>query len=203
MKKNKIQLQVNSDCAECLLLPLRIPVSCIGFMPRSAFPIFFRIIWCCSAMCRLIYGDGRMPEKKSLLPSTIRKYPSKAAKNGEWKVQLKPLPAGGPFELTIKGKNTIVLKNILVGDVWVCGGQSNMEWPLSRSSNWNVDKNRTDNSNIRLFYVPKNMSMKPLDNTKEANWELCNERMRPVFFSHRILFWQKPEKELECSHRTY
>src|SRR5512138_1035458 len=89
----------------------------------------------------------------------------KAGKTGEWKVQLKALPAGGPFEMTIKGKNSIVLKNILVGDVWVCGGQSNMEWPLSRSRNWATDKAGVENSNIRLFYVPKNMSMKPLDNT--------------------------------------
>ena len=49
------------------------------------------------------------------------------AKEGKWKVILKPLKAGGPFTMTIKGNNTVTIKNILVGEVWLCSGQSNME----------------------------------------------------------------------------
>jgi hypothetical protein len=49
---------------------------------------------------------------------------AKTTKSGTWKIQLKPVAAGGPYEMTVKGKNSIVLKNILAGDVWVCGGQS-------------------------------------------------------------------------------
>jgi sialate O-acetylesterase len=103
-----------------------------------------------------------------------QKVSAKAARNGEWRVQLEPISAGGPFDMNIKAKNTIVLKNILVGDVWVCGGQSNMEWSLSNSRHWLTDKSNTDNPNIRLFYLPKNMSLKPLNNTLEARWEPCN-----------------------------
>src|SRR5499426_4022193 len=57
------------------------------------------------------------------------------AKDGKWIVRLKSLKAGGPFTLTVSGKNKIELKNVLVGEVWICGGQSNMEWRLDRSDN--------------------------------------------------------------------
>ena len=53
---------------------------------------------------------------------------------GHWEVYLKPLAAGGPFEMTVRGSNTITLRDILVGEVWVASGQSNMVWPLERSN---------------------------------------------------------------------
>src|SRR5439155_22796199 len=56
-----------------------------------------------------------------------------AAADGSWRVELAPLEAGGPFELTIKGNNEIKLKDVLVGEVWICSGQSNMEWPVAAS----------------------------------------------------------------------
>ncbi len=143
-----------------------------------------------------IWGWAKPGEKVTVSIST-QKVVAKAGKNGEWKVQLKPLPAGGPFDMTIKGKNTIVLKNILYGDVWVCGGQSNMEWPLSGSRNWETDKNNTDNPNIRLFYVPKNMSLKPLENTKEAKWELCNQASAASFSAIGYYFGKNLNGELK------
>src|SRR6185369_6865891 len=48
---------------------------------------------------------------------------------GRWEVRIGPFKAGGPYEMTIAEKNTIVLKNILAGEVWIASGQSNMEWP--------------------------------------------------------------------------
>jgi len=125
-----------------------------------------------------------------------QKVTVRATKDGKWKALLKPLTAGGPHEMTIRGKNTIVLKNILVGDVWVCGGQSNMEWPLSGSRNWVTDQNSTETPNIRLFYVPKNMSMAPLDNTNEARWEPCNRETAAGFSAIGYYFGRNLEKEL-------
>src|SRR4029077_17747551 len=58
---------------------------------------------------------------------------STTAANGKWMVRLEKLKAGGPFELTISGKNRLELKNVLVGEVWICSGQSNMWWPISMS----------------------------------------------------------------------
>src|SRR5689334_13436518 len=53
------------------------------------------------------------------------------ARQGKWSVTLPALPAGGPYTLAVSGRNRIALTNILAGDVFLCSGQSNMEWPLS------------------------------------------------------------------------
>lgn len=125
-----------------------------------------------------------------------QKVSVRTSKDGKWKIQLKPLDAGGPYEMSVKGKNSIILKNILVGDVWVCGGQSNMEWPLSNSRNWITDQNSTESERIRLFYVPKNMSMSPLDNTNEARWDICNQQSASGFSAIGYYFGRNLEKEL-------
>src|SRR5688500_10206103 len=58
-----------------------------------------------------------------------------AGRDGKWMVKLDPLRAGGPFDMTIAGKNTITLRNVAVGEVWLASGQSNMEWPVAASQN--------------------------------------------------------------------
>ncbi|HRK36278.1 MAG TPA: sialate O-acetylesterase, partial [Candidatus Hydrogenedentes bacterium] len=59
---------------------------------------------------------------------------AKADETGNWETKLAPMRAGGPFDLTIKSRGaTAVVKDVLVGDVWGCSGQSNMEWPIDRS----------------------------------------------------------------------
>src|SRR5689334_11402081 len=53
---------------------------------------------------------------------------AKADGDGRWSVTLDPLPAGGPHTLTVRGKNTVTFDDVLVGEVWLCSGQSNMQW---------------------------------------------------------------------------
>ncbi len=62
-------------------------------------------------------------------------YGARAGNDGKWMVKLFHSTAGGPFEITIVGKNTIKIENVVVGEVWVCSGQSNMQWPVTRSAN--------------------------------------------------------------------
>ena len=80
---------------------------------------------------------------------------STEAKDGKWKVLLPMSKAGGPFELKVNGSNEITLTNVLVGEVWICSGQSNMEWPLRSSFEPEKDIANSKNSKIRLFTVPK------------------------------------------------
>jgi sialate O-acetylesterase len=126
-----------------------------------------------------------------------QKVTTKTASNGEWQVKLNAIPAGGPYEMTISGKNTLVLKNILAGDIWICSGQSNMEFPLSQSRHWQTDKNATSNNRIRLFYVPKNMSSKPLQNTQPAKWEICDEKSAGAFSAVGYYFGLNLNKKLD------
>ena len=62
---------------------------------------------------------------------------TKTEKNGKWKIILPSLAAGGPYEMIIQGKNKIIIKNIMIGDVWLASGQSNMEFTLKNTNNAN------------------------------------------------------------------
>lgn len=93
---------------------------------------------------------------------------------GKWSVNLKKLKAGGPDTLTVSTKTkTLQFTNVLVGEVWVCSGQSNMEWPLDKSFEPQADIASATNAQIRLFLVPKNKSDAPTTRIK-AGWVICS-----------------------------
>ena len=79
---------------------------------------------------------------------------STTVKDGRWLVRLKPMKAGGPFTMTITGDNTITITNVLVGEVWLCSGQSNMAFHLSRAANAAEAIAAAGDSQLRLFTVP-------------------------------------------------
>ena len=84
---------------------------------------------------------------------------------GKWKVLLRPMPANArPGTLTVTGTTTVTLQDVVVGDVWICSGQSNMEWPMSRSFQPEADIQASTQTNLRLFTVLKNRSRYPLEN---------------------------------------
>ena len=91
---------------------------------------------------------------------------------GQWSLQLPAMPAGGPFELTVRGHNTLKLTGILVGEVWVCSGQSNMEMGIGMCKDAKEEIAAAANPNIRLFLVPKKASGQPLSDV-EATWRPC------------------------------
>lgn len=92
---------------------------------------------------------------------------------GLWSVWLPPGPAGGPFELTVRGTNTIALHDVLAGDVWVASGQSNMEWPLKNARDGEVETNRANHPQIRLFRVNNKVANYPLDDVNAKPWAVC------------------------------
>jgi sialate O-acetylesterase len=80
---------------------------------------------------------------------------SAVARDGKWMVRLRPLRAGGPFTMTIVGENTVVIRNIVVGKVWVASGQSNMAWPIDQSADAERVKAASSDAMLRLFTVPQ------------------------------------------------
>jgi len=98
---------------------------------------------------------------------------AKADANGEWRVELPAMKAGGPHELTVTGKNSLKLANILVGEVWVCSGQSNMEFELKWAQNAQQEIKDADYSQIRLLHVPRTAADLPLKDIK-ARWFVCS-----------------------------
>jgi sialate O-acetylesterase len=98
---------------------------------------------------------------------------TKAVENGTWKLNLCPLEAGGPYEMTIKAKSKIVLTDILVGEVWFCSGQSNMEMGIGVIKDAEKEIAAANYPKIRLFDVPKKPSAQPLSDV-DAVWRTCS-----------------------------
>ncbi|GBC98831.1 hypothetical protein HRbin17_01347 [bacterium HR17] len=96
-----------------------------------------------------------------------------ADSGGRWQVTLPPLPAGGPFELSVKGQqNEIVVRDVLVGEVWVASGQSNMEWPVALAMNAEQEIAHATDPQIRLFQVPHRVADVPQEEVEGA-WQVC------------------------------
>ncbi|HTF19107.1 MAG TPA: sialate O-acetylesterase [Chryseolinea sp.] len=94
--------------------------------------------------------------------------------SGRWRVEFAPEAAGGPYQLVVKGKNTITLSDILVGEVWVCSGQSNMEWPLRAARNAEEEIKVARHPQIRQFLVEKAVSAMPEEDVKGGVWKACS-----------------------------
>ncbi|HEX9827258.1 MAG TPA: sialate O-acetylesterase, partial [Flavobacteriaceae bacterium] len=122
---------------------------------------------------------------------------TKADKNGKWMVHLKPEIAGGPYEMTIMGKNTITIKDVLVGEVWICSGQSNMEFTVKQAMNAEQEIKDSNYPMIRQFLVEKDMGSTPKSNLKSAKWEVCNATTVGNFTAVGYFFAKKLYNELK------
>ena len=98
-----------------------------------------------------------------------------AGETGAWQVRLGPLDAGGPFEMTIEGKNRIALRNVMAGEVWVCSGQSNMWWPVEFSANSRQEIAEASYPKIRLFAVGLKATADPQRDV-QGQWVECNPK---------------------------
>lgn len=98
----------------------------------------------------------------------------KAGKNGKWLIRLDAENAGGPYDMTIKGKNIIQIKNILVGEVWICSGQSNMEWTVGQSMNAKQEIATANNPFIRHIKVQRDISSLPQKDFNAGDWQICD-----------------------------
>ncbi|WP_263357870.1 sialate O-acetylesterase [Acidicapsa ligni] len=92
---------------------------------------------------------------------------TKADELGQWSIYLSPGAAGGPFELMVKGTNTVTLSDVLVGDVWVASGQSNMEFEMRKAATAATDLPKAENSQIRLMIVSRNAAEYPQTDVNE------------------------------------
>ncbi|MEI9921541.1 MAG: sialate O-acetylesterase [Bacteroidota bacterium] len=118
-------------------------------------------------------------------------------KDGKWKIVLAPEEAGGPFELTVTGKSTsVIFKDVLVGEVWVCSGQSNMEWPLRATDNAEAAIAAANNSNIRHIKIPNTVASQPMSDIKAGEWKVASPVTVADFTAVGYFFAQKISKEL-------
>ena len=120
-----------------------------------------------------------------------------ADKNGKWQVTLKPMKTDGQaLKLTVSGKNTVTLEDILIGEVWVGSGQSNMEWQLRGSHNAKEAIPAANHPTIRLFHVPKVQTAAPAADVKAA-WKVCTPETAPTFSGVLYFFGARLQKDLD------
>jgi sialate O-acetylesterase len=101
---------------------------------------------------------------------------STTAKDGQWSVRLKPLTANAkPQTMTIAGANTVTITNLLVGEVWICSGQSNMQWPLEKTENSAAAIAAANDTGLRLFTVPRQGKATPHRDVA-GSWSECNPK---------------------------
>ncbi|MDD2599087.1 MAG: sialate O-acetylesterase [Kiritimatiellae bacterium] len=119
-----------------------------------------------------------------------------ADKAGLWRLELKALTASAqPAVLTVKGSNTITIDDVLVGEVWFCSGQSNMEWSMSRIANAKDEIPKADNPLIRHFKADKKASALPLDNVP-SQWVLTTPATIPGHSAVAYMFGRRLHQAL-------
>lgn len=122
---------------------------------------------------------------------------TKAGEDGKWMVKLDPLKASSkPSSLTVTGKNKIVLGDILVGEVWICSGQSNMEWAVGNSMNAKEEIAAADHSQIRLFNVPGHTTSPVAKEACPGKWEICQPSTVRGFSAVGYFFGRRLQNEL-------
>jgi len=117
--------------------------------------------------------------------------------NAKWRVPVNTPAAGGPFEIAFTGKNnSIVLKNVLIGAVWLCSGQSNMEWSANSGIDNKVEEiKNADHPNIRFFTVDKRTSATAQEDVS-GDWEVSSPETMADFSAVAYFFARRVQEEL-------
>lgn len=125
-----------------------------------------------------------------------KKATATAAADGKWKVTLDAMEAGGPVEMTVAGKNSITLTDVLVGEVWVGSGQSNMQWTVAASDNAEQEIAAADCPQIRLFTVARKVAAEPQEDVEGA-WTTATPETVKNFSAVAYFFGRELHKELD------
>lgn len=143
-----------------------------------------------------IWGTAE-PGEEVTVAIAAQKLTAKANDKGDWAVLLDPLKEGGPLEMTVAGKNTIKVQNILVGDVWVCSGQSNMAMTVSGSANAKEEAAAANFPLIRHFGVRHTPVATPQKDTPGAAWLVCSPQTVGGFTAVGYFFGRHLHQELK------
>jgi sialate O-acetylesterase len=125
-----------------------------------------------------------------------QKLTAQANDRGEWKVEIPELEAGGPYKMTVTARGqSIKIKDILVGEAWICSGQSNMQWSLAASENGDEEITNADYPEIRLFTVAMVTAVEPQDDCN-GEWVVCSPETAGTFSGVGYFFGREIHKEL-------
>src|SRR6185312_906479 len=185
---------------------------------RNAIPILLccvNLIFCSSSNAAIklpaFFSDHMVLQQKSKVPIwgwaspgenisiqvswQKNKVHTQADASGNWKLELQTPKAGGPYHLNINGENSIQLKDVLIGEVWLCSGQSNMSFPLKYSDSAKQEIAKADYPTIRYFDVKHQYGKEPFNNCKGA-WQITSPQTSASFSAVSYYFAKKIQKQL-------
>lgn len=115
--------------------------------------------------------------------------------DGRWKLNLMPMPAGGPYTLEVSGQQTIRFTDVMVGEVWLCSGQSNMQWPLAQSDGADLEVFTATSSQLRMISIPEVGTQQAQEDFK-GQWQLSDAEVAASFSAVGYHFGQRLQRAL-------
>lgn len=123
------------------------------------------------------------------------KYTTRGGSGAQWSLKLQTPKAGGPYTITIKGYNTVTLDDVMIGEVWLCSGQSNMEMNVRWGLPYEKEAAEATSNEIRFFYVPKKTAVYPQDDVT-AGWVVCTPETMKAFSAVGYFFGKEVQDRL-------
>lgn len=143
-----------------------------------------------------LWGTAKPGERVNITTSWKKSAKFNTLKDGKWKIELKTPDAGGPHTITIRGKNTIKINNIMFGEVWLCTGQSNMDCDMKFFKDTKDAIAKSNYPDIRFFVVEKKVSKEPVEELK-GKWTVCTPETTAGFSATGYFFGLKLYQELK------
>ncbi|MFO7826386.1 MAG: sialate O-acetylesterase [Cyclobacterium sp.] len=138
------------------------------------------------------------PRQRVIVTFQDKEYRVRADREGNWELRMGAFPKGGPYTLTVNtSKESLAYENVMMGDVWLLGGQSNMEWALKNTNNGEDSIKVADHPNIRLFEVGRNLSLEAIDDVPEAKWSVCSPETVENFSAIGYYFARRIQTDLD------
>jgi len=161
-----------------------------------------------------LFGDNMVLQQKQDIPIwgtaepggevtvTLNEQQKKGVvdSEGNWKVTLSLVPAGGPYKLVVSGVETKTINNVMVGEVWLCSGQSNMDMPVAgglKVKNYKEEITKVNYHNIRLFKVENRMANTPKESFNSDGWKECSPETIPGFSATAYFFARSLQAEIK------
>jgi sialate O-acetylesterase len=154
-----------------------------------------------------IWGWAKANETVNLSLATQTKT-AQADADGKWKVDFAPMEAGGPFVLKVSaGSESLTVNDVLIGEVWLCSGQSNMEWTVKQADNFREERKNSNYPNIRHFYVAHNVEIDPQSDLKTGEWKISSPETVGDFTAVGFFFarqvYQKTKVPIGLLHSSW
>ena len=147
---------------------------------------------------RSLWGKAAPGENISVSDSTGAKAECIGAADGTWRLELPALKSGTPFELTIKGANTILIHDAITGEVWLGAGQSNMVLPVKECADASQEIASANAPTLRFFWVPQRTKTKATEDLEGGSWRVCTLETVGGFSGTAYYFARELQKARHC-----